>query len=76
MVSEYSIHPEIFVLMNIHGYDIMTYYVLLDLASSIPAALVSRYLRLIVTCEPSDDLSHVKITDESITFAQNCLKKH
>ena len=62
--------------MHIHGHNIMTYYVLLDLASSIPAALVSRYLRLIVTCEPSDDLSHVKNTDEKMSFAQICLKKH
>ena len=54
----------------------MTYYVLCDLASSIPAVLVSRSLRFIVTCEPSDDLSHVKNTDESMYFAQNCLKKH
>ena len=54
----------------------MTYYVLRDLASSIPAVLVYRYLRLIVTCEPSDDLSYVKNIDESISFAQIWLKKH
>ena len=54
----------------------MTYYVLRDLASSIPAALVSRYLRLIVICDPSDDLSYVKNTDESMSFAQICLKKY
>ena len=35
----------------------MTHHVLRDLASLTPAAFVSRYLRLIVTCEPSDDLS-------------------
>ena len=62
--------------MHIHGHNIMTYYVLLDLASSIPAALVSRYLRLIVICDPSDDLSYVKNTDESMSFAQICLKKY